>query len=158
MFGCFYKERRITNKNLFFSYCTFNEILRKGTFHPGMKYLYEKYCPSYGGILLWTSRIPPSWDRMENISVSHKYNNKFTRNCLYSSDLLCYSILLINSPLDGSSKRVFQWLIHLEHSNNLKLVKYEKAKAQFSNSNLRLTSKNNTKFKLQKVLKLKLSF
>ena len=38
------------------------------------------------------------------------------------------------------------------------MLKYETAKNQFSNLNLSLKSKNNIKFKLQKVFKLKLSF
>ena len=112
---------------MFYSYYTFNEILRKGIFHPGMKYLYEKYCSGYGGILPWTSRIRPSWDRMENVSVSYKCNNKFTRNvCILLISFIVLSCLFfhfrshISSPLDGSSKCLFQWLIHLKDSNNLK--------------------------------------
>ena len=71
--------------------------------------------------------IPPSSDRMEKISVSYKCNNKFTKKCLYSSDLLYRSVPLVVSsplaykqPLDGSSKRLFQWLIHSKDSDNLK--------------------------------------
>ena len=126
MVGCFYKER-IINNNLFCSYCLFNKILREGIFYPGMKYLYGKYCPGYGEILPWTSRIPPSWDRMENALVSYKRNKKFTTNaCFLLISFIVLSRLLfhlrshINSPLDGSSKCLFQWLIHSKDSNSLK--------------------------------------
>ena len=36
------------------------------------------------------------------------------------SRLLFHLCSHINSPLDGSSKQLFQWLIHLKDSNNLK--------------------------------------
>ena len=83
---------------------------------------------------------------MENVSVSNKCDIKFTKKCLYSSDLLyCFVLLVISSPLtykqplDGSSNYLFQWLIHLKDSQLKTIVKYETTKTKFSNLNSHLT-------------------
>ena len=61
------------------------------------------------------------------------------------------------SFLDECTKRSFQWLIHLIDSDRLKqFLNMEQQKNQFSNLNSDLILKNN-RFKLQKILKLKLS-
>ena len=119
------KNKREQNKNFFYSYCTFNKILRQVIFHPGMKYLYKKYCSGYSGILPWTSEIPPSWGRIENVLVSFKRNNKFMKKCfillfIALSRLVSHPCSHINSPLDGNLKHLFQRLIHLKDSDNLK--------------------------------------
>ena len=109
------------------AYCTFNKILRQGVFHLRINYLYEKYYPVYAGILPWTSGIPPWGDEMKDVPAWYKPNEKFMRKWLCSSDLaIVPSRLLsrpgfhINSPLHGCSKLIFQWLIHLKNSDNLK--------------------------------------
>ena len=63
------------NKIVFYNYCIFKEILKRDAFHPGMKYLYEKYCLSYVG-------IPPSQEEMKNVLVSYRCNENFMKKWL----------------------------------------------------------------------------
>ena len=166
--GCFYKERIINKEELNYVYCTYNKILRQIIFHLGTKYLYEKYCPSYAEIFPWTSGISPSWTEWETSRSHINVIKNLWRNgsillilFIVASCLLSHPDSQINSPLDWSSKPVFQRLIHLKDSDNLK--QYQTAiwniKKPIFKFKFRFNiNKNNIKFKLQKVLKLKLSF
>ena len=82
----------------------------------------------------------------------------------YSFDLVYCPVPFVISPwlsykqsLDGSSKRLFQWLVHLKGSDNLKTIfKYETAKNQFSNLNLDLTLKKYSQIQTSKSFKIEI--
>lgn len=58
-------------------------ILKRNVFHPVVKYSYRNYCPSYAVIPPWTSEIRPRWVGMKKVTVSCKWNSKFTKKSLY---------------------------------------------------------------------------
>ena len=125
--GCFYEERIINKQELNYICCTYNKILRQVIFHLGTKYLYEKYCPSYAEIFSWTSGRSPSCTEWE---TSRSHINVLTNWWRNGSILLILFIVVfcllshpgyhINSSLSWSSKPLFQRLIHLKNSANLK--------------------------------------
>ena len=61
-------------------------------FYPGMKYLYEKYCPSYAGILHF------SRDGLKRAPASYKRNNKRVKKLVQFSDLVYYPLPLLSRP------------------------------------------------------------
>ena len=52
--------------------------------HPVSKHLYGGFCPSFPGIPLVSSGIPPCWDGMKKVLVSYKHSIAFTNQWLYA--------------------------------------------------------------------------
>ena len=79
--GCFLRMLNIQARNL-------KKIsIRRDIVHPGMNYLYSKYCLGYAGIL-------PDRDGMKNAPASYKRNNKLMKKWLHLSDLLLWCSVL----------------------------------------------------------------
>ena len=94
--------------NVFYYYYYIKKnLVRWDVFHAGMRYLHEKYCPGYSGILPWTKKILPNRDGMINILASYKRNNNFlkTKQWFLISSIVPSCLLFrpgshLNSPLD----------------------------------------------------------
>ena len=77
-------------------------------------------CPEQAGFHLAGTEWKTSWSYINAITNLLGNVCILLISFILLSRLLFHLRSLINSPLDGSSKQLFQWLIHLKDSNNLK--------------------------------------
>ena len=84
-----------------------------------MKYIFQEDIEQAGSHLAGT-QWKTSWPHINVITNVRRNVCIFLILLIVLSGLLFHLRSYISSPLDGSSKRPFQWLVHLKDSNNLK--------------------------------------
>ena len=64
---------------IFYSYCTFKEILRRDDFHPRVKHLYENFCP---GFKQAETRLAPGRDEKCPDFIKAYITNLWRNECI----------------------------------------------------------------------------
>lgn len=76
---------------IFYSYCTFKEILRRDDFHPRIKHLYENYCP---GFKQAETRRAPGRDEKCPDFIKAYITNLWRNDCIFLNSFTVQSRLL----------------------------------------------------------------